>query len=240
MKLKLRSGKRTMKTEEKPISTQVANYEAMTYAIAECVRVDEVKDLRDKAMALQLYHKQARNLDAERQACNVRLRAERRVGQLLSEMTRATPAEAGSISNGGKGRTSDDGICGSSQFAEALTKNNISRQTAHRYQALAAVPDAVMEAALADTTGETSASSILRSVSEPKVKPMPGDSLWIWGRFRDLERDGYFEKDISELLSPHTETMRADMIRIAPMAADFFTQLKEVLNEHPRRIDNAH
>jgi hypothetical protein len=224
-----------------PLTNVIANYEAMTYAIAECVRVDEVKDLRDKAMALQLYHKQARNLEAERQACNIRLRAERRVGQLLAEMTRTTPAEAGK--SGGKAfgniktSISNDGTClisdHQSEFAEALTNNNISRQTAHRYQALAAVPDEVMEAALADPTGEASASSILRSVSEPKVKPMPNDALWIWGLLRDMERQNYFDKNITDLLSPHTETMKADMHRLAPLAADFFTQLNEVLNEHP-------
>jgi hypothetical protein len=34
-----------------------------------------------------------------------------------------------------------------SPYAEALTTNVISRQTAHRYQALAAVPDAMFDTA---------------------------------------------------------------------------------------------
>lgn len=216
-----------------PSTNAIANYEAMTYAIAECVRVDEVKDLRDKAMALQLYHKQARNLEAERQACNIRLRAERRVGQLLAEMTRATPQTRNIQGNNQHEDSHHRGRNPQSEFAQALTNNNINERAAQRYQALAAVPDAVMEAALADPTGEASASSILRSVSEPKVKPMPNDSLWIWGLLRDMERQSYFDKNITDLLSPHTETMRADMVRLAPLAADFFNQLNEVLNEHP-------
>ena len=61
----------------------LALYDRMCTAIAECHRVDEVKDLRDKAMALEIYAKQAKNTDAERRACEIRLRAERRTGELL-------------------------------------------------------------------------------------------------------------------------------------------------------------
>lgn len=43
------------------------------------------------------------NLDAEREAANVRLRAERRVGELLKDLARATPEEAGA--QGGRGNT---------------------------------------------------------------------------------------------------------------------------------------
>lgn len=41
-------------------------------------------------MALELYAKQARNTGAERKASEVGLRAERRVGELLKELARAT------------------------------------------------------------------------------------------------------------------------------------------------------
>jgi len=74
----------------------LALYERMCSAIAECVAVDEAKDIRDKALALEAYYRQARNLDAEREAANVRLRAERRVGELLKDLARAeTPNPEG-------------------------------------------------------------------------------------------------------------------------------------------------
>ena len=57
--------------------SDLAIYDRMCFAIAECHRVDEVKNLRDKAQALELYARQCKNTEAERQAANVRLRAER-------------------------------------------------------------------------------------------------------------------------------------------------------------------
>lgn len=79
----------------------------MCSTIAECHRLDEVKDIRDKARALEMYARQARNLEAERKACEIRLRAERRSGELLRELARAdNPVKAGAPGPGrGKKKT---------------------------------------------------------------------------------------------------------------------------------------
>ena len=74
---------------------ELVRYDAMCLAIAECHRVDEVKEIRDRAVAFQVYAKQALNVEAERQAAKVRIRAERKAGELLKEMRRNGQREAG-------------------------------------------------------------------------------------------------------------------------------------------------
>ena len=64
----------------------LAKYDAMYRAIAEAHAVDEVKDIRDKAIAIEIYSRQARNFENEMRAIEIRIRAERRCGELLAEM----------------------------------------------------------------------------------------------------------------------------------------------------------
>jgi len=53
------------------------------------VLADEVKDIRDKALAFEAYAQQVKNTEAECRACEIRLRAERKAGQLLQTKERA-------------------------------------------------------------------------------------------------------------------------------------------------------
>jgi hypothetical protein len=61
----------------------------MCRAIDAAYEIDEVKDIRDKALALEVYAQQARNFEAEQRAGQVRVRAERRAGQLLAILEKA-------------------------------------------------------------------------------------------------------------------------------------------------------
>jgi hypothetical protein len=49
------------------------------------VRPNEVKEIRDKARALEVYASQAMNRDSEQKAAAIRIRAERKAGELLIE-----------------------------------------------------------------------------------------------------------------------------------------------------------
>jgi hypothetical protein len=200
-------------------------YDAMVNAIAECHRIDEVRDLKNKAAALELYARQARNTEAETRASAVRLRAERRVGELLRELARTEPEDR----SDGRGKKIPPGAGGiSSPYAVALAQNHISSQSASRYQALANVPAAEFEEALRDSGTKPTMRALLERANSGGDARMPDDTLWFWGRLRDYERDGFFEKDLRKLLEPMTDEMHADVVRLAPKMRDLFERLTEV------------
>ena len=62
------------------------SHHAMTEALATCHRMHEVKDFRGKAIALAAYARQAKDDALLSSALEVKLRAERRAGELLTEM----------------------------------------------------------------------------------------------------------------------------------------------------------
>ena len=110
---------------------------------------------------------EAKNTEAERRACEIRLRAERKAGQLLSKMERAK--------RGRPAKTSD---------ATTLNDLNITRDQSSRWQALANVPEEDFEAALG---GEEKPSTNGIIAKPPK---MPATSLWLRGSLRARqERD---------------------------------------------------
>jgi hypothetical protein len=101
----------------------------MCRSIAEAYAVDEVKNIRDKAMALEVYTRQALNVEAERQACEIRLRAERRPGQLLKQREKAKgAAQPGVGRKGAAGMPSSD--------TTALSELGISRAASTRCPAV--------------------------------------------------------------------------------------------------------
>src|SRR6516165_5261407 len=87
--------------------TTLVHYDAACRALAEARQVDEVKDTRDKGIAMATYARQAKNRDLEADAVEIRMRATRKLDQLRQ-------AQKGSVglATGGEhgGRVGIDGL----------------------------------------------------------------------------------------------------------------------------------
>lgn len=218
------------KEGDKMKQTGVVNYDAMTRSIAECVAVDELKDLRDKALALERYAAQANNLEAERQACSVRLRAERRSGVLLKESVKAKGMA------GGAKRDASGHMVLPLETTPTLESIGISKKQSSDWQKLAEIPEEDFNLAIADPITKPTTSALVKKAKKaiqevaapeaPLIK-INDNAQWIWGRLRDFERLRILEEDPAFMMSDLTDTMRADVRRIAPLVRAFFADMLE-------------
>lgn len=60
------------------------NYEAAKKALAECASIDECKEWKDRAAAIESYALQKRDRSMEHMAARIRLRAEKRMGEEIN------------------------------------------------------------------------------------------------------------------------------------------------------------
>ena len=122
-------------------ATQLIRYDAACLAIANAKTVDEVKQIRNSGAALAAYARIAKNKQLEADAAEIRIRAERRVGEMMAAQ-RATVglAKAGRPKKIG---TNPDPI--SAPPVAALADAGIDKHLADTARKLAAVPEQKFE-----------------------------------------------------------------------------------------------
>jgi N6-adenosine-specific RNA methylase IME4 len=125
------------------MSMSLMRYDAARTALAECHRIDDAKDIADKALALQAYARQARDPDMERWVAEIRLRARRKVGELSSALESGAGRNLPNVPN-----------LEQPSKSEALEAAGLSRTEAHRCEQLARVPEAAFESYIAVKSAE--------------------------------------------------------------------------------------
>lgn len=150
---------------------QLIRYEAARFALAECHRIDEVKDIRDKAQAMAAYARQAKDTELIQYATEIKVKAERRCGELLSGMDRAA------VGDNQFSRSSDAATTSPTLADMGLTKDQSSR-----FQKLAAMPLDVFEAAVEtakEAVGEVTTAFMLREARtlQPQRERPPAPTI---------------------------------------------------------------
>lgn len=104
--------------------TSLVKYEAACRALADAKAVDEAKDVHDKAEAMRIYARQAKNTQLEADAWEIRKRAEDRMGALSAALDR---------SGGGRNPEATLPTDGKSK-SKVLREAGISTSAANRYE----------------------------------------------------------------------------------------------------------
>ena len=146
--------------------TALVRYEAARTALAECQRVDEVKDIRDKAEAMAAYARQAKDTELIAWATEIKVRAERRAGEMILQKR-----ASGEMASAGGDRRSETKI-----EQTTLKDYGISNDQSVRWTALADMPAEHFETAVAtakDTAGHVSTAHMLREAKRGRPQPQP-------------------------------------------------------------------
>ena len=138
---------------------ELALIEAASRALAEARSVEDVKVVRDKAEAIRAYYRQQKGcFEAQQDAAELKLRAERRLGELLAETV------------------NHNGSRGVGSTMEPTIPEGISKKQSHRWQRIASLDGEEFERHIQETRAvrdELTTAGVLR-LAKKSAKPEPG------------------------------------------------------------------
>ena len=142
---------------------QLTRYDAACRALAAVRSVDEVKDIRDQAVAMAAYARQAKNRDLEADAVEIRMRATRRLDQLRLAQKETVGLNQGAV----PGKT---GLRGNPVLdpRPTLASQGIDKNLAHQARLLGALSDEKFEAVVADARDKV-ARAVRNAVREVEI-----------------------------------------------------------------------
>lgn len=156
------------------MTAALVRYEQARYALAEAHRVDEVKDIRDKAEAMAAYARQAKDQDLILWATEIKVRAERKAGEMLATMEKNKGGDARKYT-----QSHDETGVVEEKGPPTLADLGIHRNDSHRWQQLASMSEDHFEAAVAtakESAGQVTTAFMLREAAKakPQGKPLKG------------------------------------------------------------------
>ncbi len=129
------------------INDQLAHFRKAKRELALVTRIDEVKEIRDKAEALRAYAKQAgESLEMQNNCAEIKIRAERRAGELLQETDK---------NRGGRPTKSRNTMIQVS--GPTLMELGVTRMQSSRWQTIANIPERAFEQHVEETTARAKA-----------------------------------------------------------------------------------
>lgn len=143
---------------------QLIRYDQARIALKEARTVDDVKNIKDKAEALQVYARQSKDAEMEAWLAEIKLRAMRRIGELSAELDKAKP--------GGTGGGAKVPPLGRSKV-DTLKAAGISKSAADRCEKIASVPEKEFDAFIEDKKAkgkQVTASEVYRKVTKEKQR----------------------------------------------------------------------
>lgn len=183
------AAKEASKKQGNVMTTALVKFDQAYRALQEARTIDEIKEVRDKAEALRLYVKQqGDSLEMQNTCAEIKLRAERRAGELLAEMPK---------NSGGGDRKSENYKNHSfhndrGDNEPTLSDIGIDYNQSHRWQQIAKLPEETFEQEIAETKAgnrELTSSRMLKIArrhiaKETKTEPPP-----LTGKYRILYAD---------------------------------------------------
>ena len=134
--------------------TALVLWERARVALSEARSIDEVKAIRDKAQALTLYAKQiGESLEMQNNIAEIKLRAERRAGEMLRETEKNKGTAGTGDANIGRG-TGGTIVLPPVDDTPTLADMGISKGESSNRQKVAAIPEVQFERHIAETKAE--------------------------------------------------------------------------------------
>ena len=123
----------------------LSRYDVACRAVAEAKAVDDIVEIVGQANAVHAYARQAKNRQMEIDAAEIRIRAERRLGELMAAQKASVGVNSGAA---GQGRPKIGGVPNTPPKHDApptLTEAGIDKNLAKRARTYAAVPQGQFE-----------------------------------------------------------------------------------------------